>query len=64
MAVMAMFPLGMVLLPGGVLPLHVFEERYRRMIVDCLQTDGTPEFGQALITHGSEAGGGDERAMV
>ena len=59
-----MFPLGTVLLPGGVLPLHVFEPRYRRMVIDCLEADGTPEFGQALITHGSEAGGGDERAMI
>jgi Lon protease-like protein len=64
MAVMPMFPLGMVLLPGGVLPLHVFEPRYRQMVIDCLQEDGEPEFGQALITHGSEAGGGDERSMV
>ena len=61
---MPMFPLGSVLLPGGVLPLHVFEPRYRQMVIDCLQGDGTPEFGQALITHGSEAGGGDERAMI
>ncbi|MGK0312450.1 MAG: Lon protease-like protein, partial [Ilumatobacter sp.] len=64
MAVIPMFPLGMVLLPGGILPLHVFEPRYRQMVVDCLRQDGEPEFGQALITHGSEAGGGDERAMV
>ncbi len=64
MGVMPMFPLGSVLLPGGVLPLHVFEPRYRQMVIDCLQTDGTPEFGQALITHGREAGGGDERAMI
>lgn len=64
MAVMPMFPLGSVLLPGGVLPLHVFEPRYRQMVIDCLQADGTPEFGQVLITHGHEAGGGDERAMV
>jgi Lon protease-like protein len=64
MSVMAMFPLGSVLLPGGVLPLHVFEPRYRQMVIDCLQADGTPEFGQALITHGREAGGGDERAMI
>jgi Lon protease-like protein len=64
MALIPMFPLGMVLLPGGILPLHVFEPRYRQMVVDCLQQDGEPEFGQALITHGSEAGGGDERAMV
>jgi uncharacterized protein len=64
MAVMAMFPLGSVLLPGGLLPLHVFEPRYRQMVIDCLQADGEPEFGQALITHGREAGGGDERAMI
>jgi Lon protease-like protein len=64
MAVMPMFPLGMVLLPGGILPLHVFESRYREMIVDCLKEEGEPEFGQALITHGPDAGGGDERSMV
>jgi Lon protease-like protein len=34
------------------------------MVIDCLQADGTPEFGQTLITHGHEAGGGDERADV
>ncbi|MFT6291947.1 MAG: Lon protease-like protein [Ilumatobacter sp.] len=34
------------------------------MVIDCLQSDGTPEFGQALITHGSEAGGGDERSTI
>jgi len=61
---MPMFPLGSVLLPGGVLPLHVFEPRYRQMIVDVLADDGLPEFGQALITHGREAGGGDERATI
>jgi Lon protease-like protein len=59
-----MFPLGSVLLPGGVLPLHVFEPRYRDMIRDCLRAEGEPEFGQALITHGWETGGGDDRAMV
>jgi len=64
MGVMPMFPLGMVLLPGGILPLHVFEPRYRELVVDCLLEEGEPEFGQALITHGSEAGGGDERAMI
>ncbi len=59
-----MFPLGSVLLPGGILPLHVFEPRYRDMIRDCLRGDGEPEFGQALITHGWETGGGDDRALV
>lgn len=60
---MAMFPLGSVLLPGAILPLHVFEPRYREMVHDCLRDD-EPEFGQVLIQRGSEAGGGDERAMI
>ena len=64
MAVIPMFPLGSVLLPGGLLPLHVFEPRYRQMVIDCLQMDGEPAFGQVLITHGREAGGGDERSMI
>jgi Lon protease-like protein len=64
MAVMPMFPLGSVLLPGGILPLHVFEPRYRDMVRDCLRADGEPEFGQALIAHGWETGGGDDRVMV
>jgi Lon protease-like protein len=64
MAVMPMFPLGSVLLPGGILPLHVFEPRYRDMVRDCLRVDGEPEFGQALISHGWETGGGDDRVMV
>lgn len=61
---MPMFPLGTVLLPGGLLPLHVFEPRYRDMVRDCLRGEGEPEFGQVLITHGREVGGGDERATV
>ncbi|NNE12112.1 MAG: ATP-dependent protease [Ilumatobacter sp.] len=65
MAVMPMFPLGTVLLPGAVLPLHVFEDRYRQMFRELLADDANPlEFGVALITRGRDAGGGDERAMV
>jgi Lon protease-like protein len=64
-AVIPMFPLGTVLLPGGVLPLHVFEPRYRQLVVDCLADDsGDPEFGVTLIERGSEVGGGDQRAAV
>jgi ATP-dependent Lon protease len=54
-----MFPLGMVLVPGMVLPLHVFEPRYRQLVRDCL--DGEGEFGVVLIERGSEVGGGDVR---
>jgi Lon protease-like protein len=38
-----LFPLGMVLLPGEVVPLHIFEERYKQMIGECL--DEEREFG-------------------
>jgi len=62
---MPMFPLGMVLLPGGVLPLNVFEDRYLTMFREILADDvNPPEFGVVMITKGHEAGGGDERAMV
>lgn len=57
-----MFPLGTVLLPGMLLPLHVFEPRYRQMVDDCLAGDST--FGVVLIERGSEVGGGDVRTDV
>src|SRR6184192_1612340 len=38
-----LFPLGMVALPSEVVPLHIFEERYKTMIAECL--DGESEFG-------------------
>ena len=64
MAVLPMFPLGTVLLPGGVLPLHVFEPRYRQLVIDCLADDtGEPEFGVTMIERGSEVGGGDQRTQ-
>ncbi len=63
MAVLPMFPLGSVLLPGEVLPLHVFEPRYRTMVAECLAAE-EPEFGEVLIERGKEVGGGDVRAMV
>src|SRR5437016_13471378 len=41
-----LFPLNVVLFPGVVLPLHIFEPRYRQMIADC-QEQTTP-FGIVL----------------
>jgi len=38
-----LFPLNMVLFPGTALPLHIFEERYREMVGECLRDD--KEFG-------------------
>ena len=60
---MPMFPLGSVLVPGAVLPLHVFEPRYRAMVSDCLEAP-EHEFGVVLIDRGPEVGGGDQRSMV
>lgn len=57
-----MFPLGTVLLPSVVLPLHVFEPRYRALVRDCL--DGDRELGVVLIERGSEVGGGEARSDV
>jgi uncharacterized protein len=62
MPVLPMFPLGTVLLPSVVLPLHVFEPRYRRLTEDCLERGG--EFGVVLIERGQEVGGGDTRTSV
>ena len=38
-----LFPLGIVALPSELIPLHVFEERYRTMIGECLERES--EFG-------------------
>jgi Lon protease-like protein len=38
-----LFPLGLVLLPQELVPLHIFEERYKLMIGECLENDS--EFG-------------------
>lgn len=54
-----MFPLGNVLVPHALLPLHLFEPRYRAMIRDVLE--GDREFGVVLIERGLEVGGGDVR---
>ena len=40
---LGLFPLGIVLLPTEQLPLHIFEERYKELIAECLEADG--EFG-------------------
>jgi Lon protease-like protein len=38
-----LFPLGLVLIPRELVPLHIFEERYKVMIDECLERKG--EFG-------------------
>ena len=41
-----LFPLNVVLLPGAPLPLHIFEERYKQMVNECLESES--EFGMVL----------------
>jgi Lon protease-like protein len=48
-----LFPLpGVVLLPGALLPLHIFEPRYRAMVAEALAAERT--IGMAMIRAGSE----------
>jgi Lon protease-like protein len=55
-AALPLFPLGTVLFPGLVLPLHVFEERYRELIrsLMALPADEAREFGVIAIRSGWE----------
>ena len=50
-----LFPLDTVLFPKQVLPLHIFEERYKTMIGRCIE-EGAP-FGVVLIRSGNQVGG-------
>jgi Lon protease-like protein len=50
-----LFPLRTVLFPGALIPLHVFEERYKLMIGRCLERRSP--FGVVLIKAGEEVGG-------
>ena len=43
----ALFPLDVVLFPGALLPLHIFEERYREMVAECLESEA--EFGVVRV---------------
>ena len=51
----ALFPLNVVLFPGGLLPLRIFEPRYLRMVSECLR--GELPFAVAAIVDGPEVGG-------
>jgi Lon protease-like protein len=69
------FPLGTVLVPHGILPLHIFEQRYRALMNELLWDEQTgsprsieddiePEMGVVLIERGNEVGGGEQRSML
>jgi uncharacterized protein len=51
-----LFPLGTVLYPGLVLPLHIFEERYRQLMRDLLAGPEPRRFGVIAIREGRETG--------
>src|SRR5262249_33237448 len=52
--IVSLFPLSTVLFPGIALPLHIFEERYKTMLRECLA--GDQRFGVVLIREGWEVG--------
>lgn len=68
MPVLPQFPLGTVLFPSMVLPLHIFEDRYRTLMHDVVFGYGpdepTMEFGVPLIERGFEVGGDDVPTSV
>ncbi|MGQ0630174.1 MAG: LON peptidase substrate-binding domain-containing protein [Sporichthyaceae bacterium] len=71
-----LFPLGTVLYPGLLLPLHIFEQRYRQLVAD-LTADLPPDtdldsdddqgaraaFGVVAIREGRETGSDGARAL-
>lgn len=57
-----LFPLQTVLFPGGPLPLRIFEQRYLRMVSECLKED--QPFGVVLLAEGSEVGEGQGSSLM
>ncbi|WP_026411485.1 LON peptidase substrate-binding domain-containing protein [Actinomadura oligospora] len=53
----ALFPLSAVLFPGVVLPLHLFEERYRTLLADLMDGPEPRRFGVVALEHGRETAG-------
>src|SRR5260221_11661075 len=58
-----LFPLGTVLYPGLVLPLHVFEDRYKQLVRDLLNEPEPRRFGVIAIRVGRETGIGGVSAL-
>jgi Lon protease-like protein len=52
--ILPLFPLNSVLFPGASIPLQIFEDRYKQMLQDCLDSDS--RFGIVLIKSGREVG--------
>jgi len=58
-----LFPLGTVLYPGLVLPLHIFEDRYKQLVRDLLDGPEPRRFGVIAIREGRETGIGGVSAL-
>jgi Lon protease-like protein len=59
-----LFPLGAVLFPGLVLPLHIFEERYRTLVRELLELpEEERRFGVVAIRQGREVGADGVEAL-
>jgi uncharacterized protein len=58
-----LFPLGTVLYPGLVLPLHIFEDRYKQLVRDLLSEPEPRRFGVIAIREGRETGIGGVSAL-
>jgi len=52
---LGLFPLQLVLLPGEILPLHIFEERYKKLIGECRAGGGV--FGLVMADDEGEVAG-------
>src|ERR1044071_480051 len=53
-----MFPLNVVVLPGETLKLHIYEERYKQLINDCLENEA--HFGIPFSVNGKIRSNGVE----
>lgn len=58
-----LFPLNTVLFPGLPLPLHVFEERYRLLVRELLESPAPRRFGVVAIRQGLEVGGDEDPVL-
>jgi Lon protease-like protein len=61
--VLPLFPLGTVLFPGALLPLHVFEPRYRALVRDLVAGPEPRHFGVVAIREGHEVGADSIKAL-
>lgn len=57
-----LFPLNVVLMPGAPLPLHIFEERYKQMVDECLEQES--EFGMVFADEAGTRGVGCTAKIV